>query len=180
MSRTVLAVSALAATALAAAGCGSSAKTEKTETTTAGNAATATAQTTPIKVATGTPLPRAQFILAADAICQRAKAQFAALGARSTAQLERALPQAAVYFASESESLSKLTAPSSMSHDWEQIVSDLHLTGEYTAAVAQHLKAKENAAATQFYAKAERTRKAADQLARRDGFKQCSARGRGQ
>jgi hypothetical protein len=176
MLHTQLAALALAVAAVTASGCGSS-KTGSTTTaaeTTASTASTASVNTTPATIATGAPLSRARWIAEGDAICATTNDKFATLGARNNTQFLRALPQAAIYYTSESEDLSKLVAPKSMTHDWEQIVDDIHLTGEYANAVAQDIKANQQQSGVQLLRKAEELRKDTLHIAKRDGFKWCS------
>lgn len=174
MLHTQLAALALAVLAASASGCGSS-KTGSATTTTAAQATPTTPiTTTPTKVAAGAPLARAQWIAAGDAICASTNDKFATLGAHNPGQFVGALPQAAIYYTSESEDLSKLVAPKSMARDWEEIVNDIHLTGEYADAVAQDVKEKQQQTASQMLKKAEALRKETLRIARRDGFKWCS------
>jgi hypothetical protein len=174
MLHTQLAALALAVLAASASGCGSS-KAGSTTTPAQTTPATTVATTPTIPTtANGAPLTRAQWIAAGDAICANTNDKFATLGAHNGTQFVRALPQAAIYYTSESEDLSKLVAPKSMAHDWEQIVEDIHLTGEYANAVAQDVKEKQEQSASQLLKKAEELRKDSLQIAKRDGFKWCA------
>jgi hypothetical protein len=177
MLHTQLAALALAASAVIASGCGSS-KTETTTTTasatTASTAATTTpaVNTTPVKVTTGIPLSRTVWLSQGEAICASTAAKLATLSARTQAQLMRELPLAAAYDLVESEELSKLVPPKSMAHDWELIVTDLHLSSEYTNQAALYIKTTHNIDGPA-YTKASHFNHEVAIIAKRDGFKQC-------
>jgi hypothetical protein len=175
MLHTQLAALALAAMATAASGCGSSktgsATTAAATTTSAITSATATQ---PTKIATGAPLPRAQWIAKGDAICQGVQTKLETVHGRTSAQFSRALPQAGIYYAAEAESLSKLVPPKSMAHDWEQIVNDVHVFGEYTNVVVQNIKEHRVAFPNSLRAKVARIQANMIATAKRDGFKWCS------
>jgi hypothetical protein len=161
----------LAVAALAASGCGSS-KTESTTTA----AAQATASTTAAAptITTGAPLSHAQWIAAGDAICEGVQNKLNALKSRTTAQLERVLPQAAVYYAAEAESMVKIVPPKAMAHDWQQIIDDVHLYGEYTSVAVQNIKEHHETLTPSFRAKVASIQTSMITTAKRDGFKWCS------
>lgn len=172
MLHTQVAMLALTVAALATSGCGSS-KTESTATTTTA-ASTNPATTTAPTVATGTPLSRTRWIAAGDAICENVQNKLEALKSRTTAQLKRVLPQAAIYYAAEAESLSKLVPPKTMAHDWEQIINDVHLYGEYTSTAVQNINAHHETLTPSFRAKVASIQTNMITTAKRDGFKWCS------
>jgi hypothetical protein len=185
MLHTQLAALALAAAAVIASGCGSS-KTESTTTaastttpTTTPSPATASTPTTstaPVKIATGVALTHTQWIADGDAICVNTQAKLGTLGARTMAALVSELPQAATYEAVEAEELGKLVPPKSMAHDWETIVSGIHLYSEYTNQAAQYIKTTQKIGGTAL-AKADQLELQILETAKRDGFKRCSQRG---
>ena len=184
MLHTQLAALALAAAAVIATGCGSS-KTESTTTaastttpsTTATTAATTAppVNTTPIKIATGTPLSHAQWISAGDAICASTAAKIAALGARTEATLILELPQAGTYYTAESEELGKLVPPKSMTHDWQLVVNNIHQLDGYAVQTAQYVKTTHKIGGPAL-AKAVQLETQTATITKRDGFKQCGKR----
>lgn len=170
------AFSLAATTALAASGCGSS---KPSPTSSAASATTATTTpssvpTTPVTLATGRPLTRAQLIARGDAICASAITKLTATTVRSTPEFARALPQAAIYLGAEAEGLSRLVPPASMTHDWTLIVNDIHFASQYVSRSAQYFKEKLERSAGQLYAKANLLNTQSKAIARRNGFKGCS------
>jgi hypothetical protein len=174
MLHTQLAALALAVAAVTASGCGSS-KTTTTTTAAQTTASTTTASsTTPTPVASGAPLSRAQWIAQGDAICERTQDKINTLAARNSAEVIDALPQAAIYYTTEVEDLSKLTPPKSMAHDWEVIINNIHLFGEYTTIVSQNIKGHRVALPNALRAKVAKIQTNIITTAKRDGFKECA------
>jgi hypothetical protein len=173
MLHTQVAMLALAVAALAASGCGSS---KSGSATTAAQARTSTVSTTAAAptLATGAPLSRAQWIAAGDAICEGVQAKLNALKSRTTAQLERVLPQAAIYYAAEAESMGKVVPPKAMARDWQQIIDDVHLFGEYTSIAVQNINEHHEKFTPSFSAKVASIQTNMIATAKRDGFKWCS------
>lgn len=165
---------ALAVAALVASGCGSS---KGGSTTTAAQATASTAASTTAAaptVATGAPLSRTQWIAAGDAICEGVQNKLNALKSRTTAQLERVLPQAAIVYASEAENMGKIVPPKTMARDWQQIIDDVHLYGEYTSVAVQNIKEHHQTFTPSFRAKVASIQTNMINTAKRDGFKWCS------
>lgn len=165
-----------ASTALAASGCGSSkpASTSSVASPTTTTTVPPSVATTPVTLATGKPLTRAQLISRGDAICASAITKLTATTVRSTPEFARVLPQAAIYLGTEAEGLSRLVPPASMTRDWTRIVNDIHFASEYTTKSAQYLKEKLEKSAGQLYAKANLLNAQSKAIAKRDGFKRCS------
>jgi hypothetical protein len=174
-----LAALALTASALIASGCGGS---SKTTTTTAATTATATttAATTPstttatVKIATGTPLPRAKWIAEGDAICERAKAKTSAQKVQAISDFARVYPLVALYNKTEATELAKLVPPTAMSHDWAQIINALELHARYVSEVARYVGEGNEKSAGQPYHLSTVVLEQMLKTAKRDGFKQCS------
>jgi hypothetical protein len=187
-----LAALALVATSLAASGCGGSSKTE-----TATSAATPTATTstttdvasttsplppaTPVKVATGKPLTRAQLIAKADAICARTNVKVDAVSTRVDAptsvvkkEIAQGFPRVAIYERRETNELIKLVPPASMAHDWGLIISDFHRYVEYADAAARYAEAKNLKAVVPLIKPGEKVHEHLNAVAKRAGFKYCS------
>jgi hypothetical protein len=170
MLHTQLAALALAAMATVASGCGSS----KTGSATTAASTSPTTTAPPATVATGKPLSRARWIAAGDAICESTQTKVNALHGRTSAELLRDIPQAAVYYAAEAESMSKLVPPKSMAHDWETIVDDVHVYGEYTNTAIQNAKEHHGLLTAAFREKIAKLQASMIATAKRDGFKWCS------
>jgi hypothetical protein len=179
MLNVYLATLALTATALVASGCGGTSKTTTTATALTTATATTTAGSTPgtattVRIASGKPLIRSQWLAYGDAICARAKAKTSALTVSSIPDFARVYPQIAIYNRIEAGELSKLVPPTSAAHDWTQIVGNLEQHAQYVREVARYIQAKqENSAGTPFHL----ANVAIEQMlatAKRDGFKKCS------
>lgn len=173
MLHTQVVMLVLVVAALTASGCGSS-KTESTTTAAKTTASTVSTTTPTPTIVTGAPLSHAQWIAAGDAICENVQNKLNALKSRTTAQLERVLPQAAVYYAAEAESMSKLVPPKAMAHDWQQIIYDAHLYGEYTSVAVQNIKEHHATLSPSFRAKVASIQTNMITTAKHDGFKWCS------
>jgi hypothetical protein len=171
---------ALGAVALAAAGCGgSSSKTDSVSAASATTAPTNSAATLPttapaIKLASGTPLSRSTWIARGDAICARTNTKLATISVKSVTELERTLPQIAIYTRTESTDLSKLVPPTPMTRDWAQIVDSLQLYSEYASGIARYLLAKDESAARPLFHTAVKLHEQTFATALRDGFRHCS------
>lgn len=171
MLHTQLAALALAATALAASGCGSSKTSSSASSSAAATppATTATA-TTP---AAGQPLTRAVLIEKGDAICARANTKTSIMTVTSIKDFTRVYPQVAIYNRTEATELGKLVPPSSLAHDWAQMINDLNLHSRYANEVARDIEQKSAKAGRNF----ELANNALSQLietGKRDGFAHCS------
>jgi hypothetical protein len=175
MSNTRLSVLAVGLAAAVVSACGSAkGGAARTAASSTGPAVSVPASTkTPVVSTAGAPLPHARWIAKGDAICERALAKVSTLTSRNAAQFIRALPQAAIYYSAEAESLGKLAPPRPRMHDWERIVRDLHLIGEYASAAGRDQRAP----MTVMHDVLSKTSPLqADMIAtaRRDGFKWCS------
>jgi predicted lipid-binding transport protein (Tim44 family) len=176
-----LAALGLVTTALVAAGCGSSSKTSSTQKSAANSAVSTPAVSTPAsppttkaKLATGKALTKAQLIAKADAICARSNAKTSAIPARSVQDLPRVLPQVAIYNRAEAAELAKLVPPSSLTHDWSQMINDLELHSHYSEEVVQLMKSSKPEAAGQPFHQSTVVLEDLLTRARHDGFKRCS------
>lgn len=192
MSHTQLAALALAAASLALGGCGGSSKTtastitattsaDSTPTTSTTAASTSLPPATVVKVATGTPLTRAQLIAKGDAICARVNAQVDKVTTQvnvppNVARREflEGFSKAARYETIETNELSKLVPPASLAHDWGLIVNDFHRYVQYADAAARAAEAKDIKAIEPLIKPGEAIHEKLDAIAKRDGFKYCS------
>jgi hypothetical protein len=169
-------VLALVLTALAASGCGSS-KTGSTATTAASTTATATTptvKTTTIKIASGTPLSRARWTVAGEAICRSTKAKLSTLNAHTRAEASRNFTLAADYYLAEAKDLAKLVPPKASTSDWERIVSDIQGYSEYTRSAFQAAASNQGTIPPSLLASAAKLQAEARTIAEHDGFKHCS------
>lgn len=179
MLRTPFAALALAAAVSAMSGCGGSSKTvSSTAPTTRSGAASTPAlpPATPVTVATGTPLTRAQLLASADAICARRNARVESVAIQSSADFIRMMPQIAIYNTTQANELSKLVPPASMRSVWTVILTDFHRYGEYMNRLAAYAPQRNPAVLGATLKSSERLRARLDALAKREGFKQCSKR----
>jgi hypothetical protein len=169
---------ALAAIALSAAGCGESSHSRSaTAASTSAPATTATVATPPpgaIKLASGRPLTRAEWIAKGEAICTRTNTKVSATTVPSEREYPRVLPQLAVYEWTEARELSKLVPPRPKTHDWAQIVSNLQLDGNYLSSLTNYFQAKNRRAAYSLLVTAERLHERLGAIARHDGFNECT------
>jgi hypothetical protein len=164
-----LATLTAATAAVVTSGCGSS------KTGSAASIAHATTPTTAtVPLAIGKPLTRAQLIAQGDAICASTNAKIKAISAKTNAEIINALPQAAIYYNAEAESLSKLVPPASISRDWSQIVNDIELTSRYTSGTARYAKENQKKTAARLYKEGLKLRERWLAIAKRDGLKVCS------
>lgn len=182
MLLTQIAAFALAVTMLAVAGCGGSSKTTssskpaKAPTSTA--AATVSTTITPatiVTVASGKPLTRAQWIAKGDAICSHMNKQIDASPAvESITDYARVLPQVAVYNKAAAAELSKLVPPASKRSDWNRVVKDIQLVGEYAVRTGEYAQANNLTAFRSLLNKGQTFYTQAAAITKRDGFKKCS------
>jgi hypothetical protein len=166
---------ALAAIALSAPGCGGSSHSQSAATaSTTTTVATPPPPTATVKLASGRPLTRAEWIARGEVICTRTNTQLSATTSPSEREYPRVLPQLAVYEWTEARELSKLVPPRSKTHDWAQIVKNLQLDGDYLNTLASYFQAKNKRAAYQLLGTAERLHQQLNAIARRDGFNECT------
>lgn len=180
-------LAALAATALAApgglaaAGCGGSSKTAASTAAASSTTPRTTTRadvippptTDTIKLASGLPLTRSEWIARGNVICARTKTKLSAIGVVSTREYVRTFPQIAIYDHVEAHELSRLVPPRSKAHDWARIVNDLQLVGDSVSTIAAYLQAKNESAASSLFQTTERLRARLHTIVGREGFKEC-------
>jgi hypothetical protein len=172
---------ALAAIALSAPGCGGSSHSQSAATaasTTSAATTTTTVATPPpptatVKLASGRPLARAEWIARGEAICTRTNTQLSATTGGER-EYPRVMPQLAVYEWTEAQELSKLVPPRAKTHDWAQIVKNLQLDGDYLNTLASYFQTKNKRAGYKLLETAERLHEHLNAIARRDGFSECT------
>jgi hypothetical protein len=176
-----LAALALVTISLAASGCDGSSKSKTTSTaaaatTTSTTAATTTATTPSITVTapTGKPLTRAQLIARADTICAGTNQKLSTISVVDKNEFARVLPQVAIYFSGETNELSKLAPPKSMTQGWTQLLSDFRLYSEYTNTVAKYAQVNNFHSAAPLIHDAEELHQKLVILAKHEGFTHCS------
>ncbi|HEV7936503.1 MAG TPA: hypothetical protein VGP18_00580 [Solirubrobacteraceae bacterium] len=194
MSHIRLAALALTAVSLALGGCGGSSKTTAstvaaTATTTADStqatSTTAAGASVPaatiVRVASGTPLTRAQLIAKGDAICAHVNAEVDKVDTQpnvpASVELREVLegyPKVARYETTETNELSKLVPPAALAHDWGLIVNDFHRYVQYADALASDAEAKNIKAIGPLIQPAEAVHEKLNAIAAHDGFKSCS------
>lgn len=176
MSFSKLATVAVVGVALAvSAGCGSSKSSTSTTTTVAATVAKPLVTTTPAKLArSGSPLTHTTLIAKGDAICTDIKRKLGAMSARTTPEFLRTLPQAAIYYNTESERLGRLVPPAALAGDWSQIVSDMHYYSEYADRIEQYANEGQEKTAGKVLEQGIALQEKWIAIAKRDGFKNCS------
>lgn len=170
-------------------GCGGSSKTVATTSAVSTTTPTTISTTTPttssggehpgsavaeVRPASGTPLTRSAWLATGDAICARLNAQLTADTVKSAHEFAEVLPQTAADERAEFKQLVKLVPPTSMAKDWQEFLTYTHEWSENSAklgnlALAGHLSLSAPLAIT--------TREVHEhlaQIAKRDGFKECS------
>ncbi len=180
MLHTQLAALALGAIVLAVSGCGGSSKSETTSsaaTTTTAAATTTASATTPttptVKLATGKPLTRTQWIVKGDKICAHVNAVVATISVRTAAEYAHFLPQVAAYYSNEATDLGKLTPPPAMAGDAEKLVGGIQLLGESLGRAGEAYQAGNVESGGQLFRTALAVQKQPIAVAKRDGFKKC-------
>lgn len=171
---------ALSAVAIATTGCGSS-KTGSTATAT-GSSATTTktasalpqVATTPTQIASGAPLSHSRWIAAGDAICHSSQMKVARLSFHNKAQFLNELSRASLEYAAEAEELSKIVPPKVQAGDWERLVNDVHLFGEYVTSALATARANGGVVPPAVRTKTGELQGDMAIVGKRDGFKWCS------
>jgi hypothetical protein len=183
--QTYLAAAVLAASALVAAGCGGSSKGNGSAATSTA-ASTTTSPTTgqtaipviatgePIKLRSGKPLSRKEWVARGDAVCTIANKKLDSSIVRTLQDWQRVLPQAAGWERVEAMELSKIVPPAAFAGDWQQIVTGVQRFSEYTAKAGEYALVNNMSAAQPVTAKGEAVREHTANLAKRYGFKECS------
>lgn len=189
MPHTPLAALAFTVIVLAICGCGGASKagTNNTPTnavpTTTALASTVQANAKPVttatvKVASGRPLPRVQWIARGDSICTHLRAQLALLVVRSRQDYARVLPQIAAYGRVALVQLAKLVPPTSKTSDWEQILSATRQWTEDSAKLGEsareYAQSEKPILTTQLGKTIRNSVEHLTGIAKRDGFKECS------
>lgn len=131
-------------------------------------------ETRAVKAASGKPLTRAALFARADAICAETNTRLAAVSTNSQQELARVLPQVAVYDTAESLALRKLVPPASFASQWERILADSQLYGEYVGRVAHYAEAHDFKSAGALIGAASEVQTQLIAAAGRAGLKQCS------
>lgn len=185
MLHSQLAAFALAAITLAVSGCGGSSKTVSTSasvaTTTAATSTpvTTTSTSSPpvrsvtVKVASGAPLTRAQWIAKGDAICTHLNAELETISVNKASELPRVLPQEAAYERNAFAKLVKLVPPTTMANDWRQYLTDLLQAAEDSTKLASE-NIGESLITSPLARATLAVRARSTQIAKHDGFKECS------
>ena len=187
-----LTVLAIATTMLAASGCGNSSKTVSTtisgSTAATTNAAETTSEakapvTTPapsapvkvatVQVATGTPLAKAQWIAAGDAICAHLQTELAANPVKGTKTFAVVFPQAAALERVEVSELGKLVPPRSNTKDWQTLLTKSLESAENTATLGRAAQTREIKLDDPLIVTTTKIDGEIHVIAKRDGFKHC-------
>jgi len=161
-----------------ASGCGgsSSSKTTAQSHPAASTPSVLTEEPAPpvVKVRTGKPLPRAQWIAKADAICAHLSDQLAATRAKSLRDLARVLPQVVVYERTALGELAQLIPPARETRDWQQFLASGQLWAQDSALVAKAVQAPGFTLASPLPKAANHAHENLMAVAKRNGFKDCA------
>lgn len=181
MSRTGLVASALSASVLAATGCGGAAsKTQSTQSAQSTSAKTATADravagTSPSPArANHSRLTRAQLIAAADSICARLNKQAASVTNTSLAGVGSTAPVVAGYYRAAFAELRGLTAPRSMTRDWNAIVAAIEPIARQTLIMGKYASDNDPLATAKVEERISHIQLRRIAIAKRNGFKDCA------
>jgi hypothetical protein len=169
MSRTRIAILALAVTA---SGCGGSKSSEKTNS----NANTQSApQTTSHneEAAVGKLSSRTSLVTKADAICARVNAKRASIKYRTQQDYLTKIPALAAYEKTAIAEMSKLTPSTSIAGDWVQILRATQRIAADTGKLARYIEAGNNVVTEQLSTDAQAAQRRIAAIAARDGFKEC-------
>jgi hypothetical protein len=172
----------LAAGAFAVSGCGGSSTTNTAQTVATATQATATTSshtvTAPppptVKLATGTPLTRAQLRAKAEVVCKRLNAQLAVTSVKTLKELGRALPQAAADEHAEFAQLIKLVPPSSMTNEWQQFLGGTKEWAENSAKLAVSARTRQLSLSAPLLLETRAIHEHVAHLAKQAGFKECA------
>ncbi len=153
MAPTRLVALALAATIFAASGCGG-----------ANNKSSVS-------------LTRTDLIIRADAICRRVNTLHNSITITSQADEARVLQPLAVYERSALTSLDKLTPPTSMAGDWNEILANFRTLIDDTEKLAEAVKSNSLKQDQGLSETLNSTRKQINVIATHDGFQDCTRLG---
>ncbi|HEY5194245.1 MAG TPA: hypothetical protein VIJ39_10295 [Solirubrobacteraceae bacterium] len=179
----------LVAVALAIAGCGGSGKTGSTDTssTNAGSTGVTTATTTTgassspstVHLGSGPPLAASQLVAKADSICARLNTELAA--AKDVVQNQEDVVRVAAQRGALEQraiaELSKLTPPSSIAKDYEQIVTARQALLEQTKKLGEEAAAGNVSAEAPVSAATTSVVREMGEAAQRSGFGACGTLG---
>lgn len=182
----------VAASVLVAAGCGGSSKTTTTSTSTT-SASTADTTTTTgttvagttitsippapivsVKVASGKPLTRSQWIAKGNEVCGRLKAELEAIKVKATGELPRVLPQVAATERAEIAQLATLVPPSSKRSDWQQFLNISLQRAEDTARTVALARLGDAISQAPIFATVRGLQRELAAIAKRDGLRECA------
>jgi hypothetical protein len=116
-------------------------------------------------------LTRQQLLAKADAICARLVAQVTPI---HESDVSRAAPRIVAYERAALSDLNKLTAPSSLAYDWNQILETQQEVSNETIKLAQLTEEKNTGAARIVLTNLGKLQHEMLTIAARDGFKECS------
>jgi len=178
MLRRHAAALALAATTLAASGCGGSPSTGSTDTSTSATPSSSTATGTTTTAATettsGKPMTRAEILIAkAGAICGRIKARHRALNFKTQQDIAREIPLFASYQQAVLTELSKLTPPTSMTHEWKRFAAATQALANDTTRLGEYVKTNRFSATGPILARINKDESDVKTHAARDGIVGC-------
>jgi hypothetical protein len=152
---------------LAVAGCGGSSGSAQP----AGSARAAAGS-----AASGSALTRSGFVLRADAICQRLNVEILKVKPKSASlrEIQRFAPAHAALEQSSADELGKLNPPTSIAHEWQQIVAYRRILAEELRTLGRDAHANDVAGIRALGAAKLRVHKQLLVAGKRAGFEHCS------
>jgi hypothetical protein len=175
MSGTRPAVATLAAAMLAVGGCGGSSHSSPTAKTASSSSRPAsTTVLAPIVPRSSPPLARTELTRKANAICRRIGAQINLIKARSAAEFDLGMVQAAAYERTLYAELSKLAPPASLAGPWSQMIGYARTLAEGVIKVTQYPNALDNASVRPLFASIAQAKLLLHASAKRVGLTSCA------
>jgi hypothetical protein len=120
------------------------------------------------------PLSRSELIAQGDAICYRLNAKRATLTISRPQDYERIVPPLAAYELAAAAEMGRLMPPTSMAHDWSEMVSGARTIAQATGRFRTYAEANKGKLAHTIDLVLGRGIDELVHAAKRAGFKECS------
>jgi hypothetical protein len=171
----------LAVLALSIAGCGGGSSTAAPAGSSASGSGTAAANVRRTPSSSDPALSKSQLVARADTICKRLNAEIVAreTPGASVQEVIRVVPGNASLEQEALKQLAKLSAPASLSRDWQQILAGRRTLATQLLALVQDAKHDDVRAMQALSAQKKRVHGTLRAVATRDGFRDCSEVGAG-
>jgi hypothetical protein len=120
---------------------------------------------------TSKPMSKEKFFAKAEAICARLVAQIKPI---HNTDIGVVAPKIATYERAALDDFNKLTPPSYIADDWQQIINDQQAIADITVKLGEYSKAKNNKQVRTLLTAGENAQRKMLATARADGFEVCS------